>query len=163
MQIAYAQTEGYIPVTSQAQQSEDYLDYLSRSGEDFDKHYWVKIAASQIMLDNIDNTFVTPVFNGSASLRDAAGQLIENTVKGVNRGDTVDEAFMQELFDDVTALYRLDSTGGALGSGKQELGELPGTAKALLGVLALAWVGIGAYLLIDYLRKKKVAENSQKH
>ena len=163
VQIAYAQTEGYIPVTSQAQQSEDYLDYLSRSGEDFDKHYWVKIAASQIMLDNIDNTFVTPVFNGSASLRDAAGQLIENTVKGVNRGDTVDDAFMQELFDDVTALYRLDSTGGALGSGKQELGELPTTAKALLGVLALAWVGIGAYLLIEYLRKKKVAENSQKH
>lgn len=30
-----------------------------------------------------ENTFVTPVFNGSASLRDASGQLIENVVKSV--------------------------------------------------------------------------------
>ena len=115
------------------------------------------------MLDNIGNTFVTPVFNGSASLRDAAGQLIENTVKGVNRGDTIDDAFMEKLFDEVTALYRLDSTSGVQGSGKKELGALPATAKALLGGLAAAWIGIGAYLLIEYLRKKKVAENSQKH
>ena len=32
VQIAYAQTEGYIPVTEKAQESAEYKDYLSRSG-----------------------------------------------------------------------------------------------------------------------------------
>ena len=34
VQIAYSQTEGYVPVTSKAQNSDTYLDYLSRAGED---------------------------------------------------------------------------------------------------------------------------------
>lgn len=81
VQIPYAQTEGYVPVTSKAQQDPTYQDYLSRSGEDNDTYYDVKIEATQLLLDHTDDTFVTPVFNGSASLRDAAGQLIENTAK----------------------------------------------------------------------------------
>ena len=44
-----------------------------------------------MLLDNIDKTFITPVFNGSASVRDAAGQLIENTTKSVRRSQTVDD------------------------------------------------------------------------
>ena len=36
VQIAYSQTEGYIPVTSKAQESPAYQDYLSRCGEDND-------------------------------------------------------------------------------------------------------------------------------
>ena len=39
VQIPYAQTEGYVPVTSKAQQSEEYQDYLSRAGEDDDTYY----------------------------------------------------------------------------------------------------------------------------
>ena len=42
VQIAYAETEGYVPVTLKAQQSEEYQDYLSRIGEDNDLHYDVK-------------------------------------------------------------------------------------------------------------------------
>ena len=92
VQIAYSETEGYIPVTTRAQNSAEYQDYLARGGEDTGAHYEVKIKASHLLLDHIDDTFVTPVFNGSASLRDAAGQLIENTVKSVRRGETVDDA-----------------------------------------------------------------------
>ena len=43
VQIAYSQTEGYIPVTSKAQESPAYQDYLSRCGEDNTTHYRAKI------------------------------------------------------------------------------------------------------------------------
>ena len=42
VQIAYAETEGYVPVTAKAQSDPSYQDYLSRAGED-DEHYAVKI------------------------------------------------------------------------------------------------------------------------
>ena len=86
VQTAYAETEGYLPVTIRAQQSEEYQNYLARIGEDNNVHYEVKIKASELLMAHLDDTFVTPVFNGSASLRDGAGQLIESTVKSVRRG-----------------------------------------------------------------------------
>ncbi|MBR2716816.1 MAG: extracellular solute-binding protein, partial [Oscillospiraceae bacterium] len=92
VQIAYSSTEGYIPVTLKAQGSDEYTEYLSLEGADNDLHYSVKIQAAKLLLENVDNTFITPVFNGSASLRDAAGSLIESTAKAVRYGQTVDEA-----------------------------------------------------------------------
>ncbi len=154
VQIAYAQTEGYVPVTSKAQNSEAYTDYLSRIGQDDDLHYSVKIEASQLLLDNTDNTFVTPVFNGSASLRDAAGQLIENTVKSSRRGETVDDAYMEDLFQDVTTLYRLDQGSGGTAE-KSDLGPLPSTAVALLAALGMAWILILLYVLLQKRKEKR--------
>ena len=156
VQIAYAQTEGYVPVTTKAQNTPEYQDYLSRSGEDNDTYYNVKIEATQLLLDNTENTFVTPVFNGSASLRDAAGQMIENVTKSVRRGETVDEAYIEDLYRDMNALYRLDQ-GGTVTAGKTELGPLPATAIALLSVLVLAWGLIIAYVVFDRVRKKRGA------
>lgn len=158
VQTAYAETEGYVPVTSKAQESAEYQDYLSRSGEDNTTHYDIKIKATQLLLDNIDHTFVTPVFNGSASLRDAAGQLIENTVKSVRRGQTVDDAYIDQLYSDMNSLYRLDqigSAGGALASGKADLGKLPGTAVILLSALAGAWVLIILYVLFQWVKRAR--------
>ena len=158
VQIAYAQTEGYVPVTSKAQESVEYQDYLSRAGEDNDKYYNIKIDATKLLIDNVDNTFVTPVFNGSASLRNAAGQLIENTVKAVRRGQTVDDTFIKELYDDVNSLYRLDQlslqTGGQ-DAGKVELGALPSTAIGLIAALVAAWMLIGLYVVKEFLKSKK--------
>ena len=51
VQIAYAGTEGYVPVTSKAQDSSEYQDYMSRGGEDNNKYYDIKIQASQLLLD----------------------------------------------------------------------------------------------------------------
>ena len=107
-QIKYAQSEGYIPVTLRAQNTAEYQDYLSREGEDNNFYYDVKIKASKILLANTENTFVTPVFNGSASLRNAAGQMIENVVKAERRNENVDEAFIKKTFEEVTSLYRLN-------------------------------------------------------
>ncbi len=156
VQIAYSQTEGYVPVTSKAQLSDIYQDYLSREGEDNQMYYAVKLQAAKLLMDNTENTFVTPVFNGSASLRDAAGQLIENTVKSVRRKETVDERYLEDLFSDVTALYRLDQGGGAAAAGKQDLGPLPGAAKALLMTLLTAWICILLYVVKELLKTRKM-------
>ena len=159
VQIAYSQTEGYAPVTAKAQQSAEYQDYLSREGEDNELYYAVKLQATKLLLDNTENTFVTPVFNGSASLRDAAGQLIENTVKSIRRKETVDEGYLDKLFSDVTALYRLDQGGGGAAGGKEDLGPLPMGAKALIGGLAVVWLCILVYVIRETLKKKKIAKN----
>ncbi|MCC8168121.1 MAG: extracellular solute-binding protein, partial [Clostridiales bacterium] len=156
VQIAYSETEGYVPVTTRAQESDEYQDYLSRAGEDNETYYSVKIEAAQLLLDNIDNTFVTSVFNGSASLRDAAGELIESVTKSMRRGETVDDAYIETLYADTTSLYRLDQLGTDTSSGVgADLGPLPTTAKVMIGAIIAVWVCMGIYLLAGRIRKKK--------
>ena len=157
VQIAYAGTEGYVPVTSKAQQSTEYQDYLSRGGEDNEKYYDVKIKASKLLLNNTENTFVTPVFNGSASLRDAAGQMIETVSKSVKRKEKVDDTYILNLYDDMTSLYRLDQIAGVNGkeAGKADLGKLPKTAVYLLSAIAGAWILMAFYVMIQWVKKKK--------
>ena len=154
VQIAYSQTEGYVPVTSKAQNSAQYRDYISRSGEDNDLYYSVKLDAAKLLMDNTDNTFVTPVFNGSASLRNAAGQLIENVNKAVRRGQTMDEAYMDALYEEVSALYRLDQI--SLSDGKVTLGALPVASRVLLWSLGICWIVMGCYVVVQWKKKKKV-------
>ncbi len=154
VQIAYSQTEGYVPVTSKAQESEVYRDYLSREGEDNRLYYDVKLQAAKLLLENTENTFVTPVFNGSASLRGAAGQLIENVTKSMRRHETVDDAYYETLFHDIRALYRLDQ-GGATAAGQAELGPMPPMSITLLATLGGAWVVIGICFALDMLKKRK--------
>ena len=152
VQIAYSMTEGYCPVTSKAQESIDYKDYLSRAGEDNNKYYDVKLRATRLLLDNTQNTFVTPVFNGSTSLRNAAGQLIENVNKSVRRGKAVDGEFLDELEAEVTALYRLDQISTS--HGKLTLGELPGGSIALIIDIIVCWIGIIFYALREKIKSK---------
>ena len=166
VQIAYAETEGYVPVTSKAQNDPGYQDYLSRIGEDQNEHYDIKIQASELLMANTENTFTTPVFNGSASVRDAAGQLIENVTKAVRRKTTVDEDYMQKLYDEVIALYRLNNVSfeqpteeetetSAPQKGAEELGPLPGASVALLTSLAVVWLLIGLFALRGLIKKKQ--------
>ncbi|MGN1016865.1 MAG: ABC transporter substrate-binding protein [Faecousia sp.] len=152
VQIAYSTTEGYVPVTAKAQESPEYQAYLERSGEDNDYYYSVKIDAAKLLLENTQNTFVTPVFNGSASLRNAAGQLIENVNKGVRRGQSFDDAAIDKLFSEVTSLYRLDQIQPR--EDGETLGPLPTEAKLLLGGLALCWIGMGTYVLREKLKRR---------
>ena len=167
VQTAYAETEGYVPVTTKAQNSAEYRDYLSRGGEDNKTYYDIKIKATKLLLDNIGNTFVTPVFNGSASVRDAAGQMIENVAKSVRRKETVDAAYMEKLEADITSLYRLDrlgaatagtaQTAGSEGAGEATGNALPSASKALLITLCAVWVllgGYGIYTLAGVIKKR---------
>ena len=167
VQIAYAQTEGYAPVTSKAQQSAEYIDYLNRCGEDNDLYYDVKINATKLLMNNTENTFVTSVFNGSASLRNAAGQLIENVTKAARRGKTLDYSV---LCDEVTSLYHLNeitpkevvNTQEQFDESTQEKTKtLPKEAVYLFLGLGVCWIGIIFTIIFDVIKKstKKKREN----
>ena len=149
VQISYAQTEGYAPVTTKAQQSEEYRDYLSRAGEDNDLYYKIKLDATKLLLDNISDTFVTPVFNGSTSLRNAAGQMIEEVRKAGRRNETLDDAYFDGLFTEMTALYRLNQVRS------KDVGPLPKTAIWLLTVLGSTWVVLGAVIISKKFKRKR--------
>ena len=170
VQIPYSQTEGYLPVTTKAQESPEYQDYLSKEGMDNDFYYDIKIKTVKLLMENTENTFVTPVFNGSASLRNAAGQLIENVTKSTRRKEKIDDAYMTKLFSDVTTLYRLDSISDVSSlddeSGdsvkqkvdiKEKIGkeELPYMSKILLASLALIWFFIILYVVKEKRKSKK--------
>ena len=149
VQIAYAGTEGYVPVTTMAQESQEYQDYLNDP-----EQYSIKIDVTNMFLENIGNTFVTPVFNGSTSLRNAAAQLINNTVKSVRRRETIDDEYFANMYEEVTALYRLDQLSASKDS-RAELGPLPSESKALLITLGVVWIGIGAYFAYGLVKKRK--------
>ena len=149
IQLGYAETEGYLPVTKKALESDEYTDYLSRAGEDNKEHYRVKIEASKLLMDHTEDTFVTPVFNGSASLRAAAGQLIENTVKGARRKQEMNDAFIEKLYSEVGSLYRLDQV-----SGNRQAQAIPTGSWILLGTIAAVWVLIGAFKLREAKKNK---------
>jgi len=153
VQIAYAQTEGYAPVTIKAQQDAKYVDYLNRGGEDNQLYYDIKIDATKLLLNNTENTFVTPVFNGSASLRNAAGQLIENVTKAIRRGENVNAFYYRTLYSDVSALYRLDQI--ATRTTTQKFGALPSVAVLLLNGLGICWFTMGVYVIYNLMKNKK--------
>ena len=161
VQIAYAQTEGYLPVTVDAQNNPEYVDYLSRGGEDNQLYYDVKLKATHLMLDNIPNTFVTPVFNGSASLRDAAGHLIESVTKSTRRKKTVNNQFLEDLFVETAALNRLDQitvVGGNTEDGSRQkppLNPMPTESIILLCSLGGVWIGLGVWYFSDLWKRKR--------
>ena len=157
VQYSYATTEGYVPVTTKAQQSAEYQDYLSRAGEDNDFHYSIKMDATNLLLENVDKTFVTSVFNGSASLRDAAGQLIESTVRTVRRKETVDEAYIQKLYEETYTACHLDQIQ-VDGEWKRDFGSLPTAAVILLASLAGTWLILGTISVVGIVKRRKKQE-----
>ncbi|OLU36518.1 ABC transporter substrate-binding protein [Erysipelotrichaceae bacterium NYU-BL-E8] len=154
VQLGYAKTEGYLPVTDKVLESSEYQEYLSLSGTDNNEHYSVKIDAAKLLMDHLDDTFVTPVFNGSASLRNAAGELVESVVKSTRRKETIDESYLQDLYSKVNTLYRLDQLSQASGS-KKPLGKMPASSIWLLSILAIVWIGIIIVFIRQKLQQKK--------
>jgi multiple sugar transport system substrate-binding protein len=152
VQIAYAQTEGYVPVTSKAQDSAEYKDYLSRSGEDNELYYDIKLDATKLLLENVDKTFVTPVFNGSVSLRDASGHMIETVNKAVKNKIKVNDSYIDSVYEETKSLYRLDQISGS--SEKLTLGKLPSGSWLLIGLLALCWILMLFYVVFNKIKKK---------
>ncbi len=144
-QIAYAQTEGYVPTTLTAQKDPAYLDYLSRAGEDNKLYYDVKLQATKLLIENTENTFITPAFNGSADLRSAAGELIEEVTKGTQRNKKVDDTYVNTLFKDMIFKYEMNATIESSSVG----------AIALLTSLGVTWVGIGTYFVIQGVKSRK--------
>ncbi|MBR2822372.1 MAG: extracellular solute-binding protein [Clostridia bacterium] len=161
VQIAYSGTEGYLPVTLKAMESPEYQDYLSRKGDDNQEHYDVKIEASELLMNHMQDTFVTPVFNGSTDLRQAAGQMIEETAKGARRKKEMNDAFIEDLYRDMTSLYHLDQirhadSDEATDGAQTAQAPLPQESKALLVAIVIIWILIGAYRLRENRKEKKL-------
>ena len=62
VQIDYASTEGYIPVTEKAIGSEKYQTYINHAGDNSDEHYSVKLDATRLLTDRGDVFPITSVF-----------------------------------------------------------------------------------------------------
>ena len=94
-------------------------------------------------------------------MRNAAGQLIENVNKAVRRNKEVTSDSIPDFYEEVISLYRLDQISSA--SGKITIGPLPEASKALIGALAVCWLGMGIYLLSGWIKKKKTVNSSVKY
>ncbi|MBQ8880031.1 MAG: extracellular solute-binding protein [Clostridia bacterium] len=160
VQIAYAQTEGYVPVTTKAQSDPEYLDYLSRAGErdengdPVELYYNIKLDASRLLIDNVGSSFVTPVFNGSVSLRNAAGQMIERVAEDVSRKAKINDAYFENLFDSIESLYRLDQIGTG-DQYKKRIDALPTGAVALISGVVAVNLLLLALIVFEKLKKAK--------
>ena len=196
VQIPYSETEGYLPVTSKATTSADYLAYVNGKGKDnYDGFsdelisakqfyssdnkrqnaaaffYDVKIDAEKLLVDNIDNTFITPVFNGSTALRNAAGYLIEMTIKEINKNskvingdnykDVINEKFFDDLFAKTINKYKLNDIDRNIGYVITDK-KLPMTSIILLLSIGIAWIVIIFFATRKYLKAKKVARDKKK-
>lgn len=166
VQISYSQTEGYLPVTTKAIESSEYIDYLSNRGKilevtdskgnvklDNSKYYSVKIDATKIILDNINNTFTTPVFNTSVTLRNIAGDMIEDTVLNARQKKEFTDAFYLDLVSQQeTKIRSLSNASDSV------LGPLPVESKVLLIAIAVCFVVLGSYgvyqAYLFYLKRK---------
>ena len=96
------------------------------------------------------------------ALMSGAGAAMEAlSAPGLDNGDTVRYVTLDELFAEMTSLYRLDQIAAA--DGKITLGELPTGAKAQLWTLGLTWVCIGIYVVCDEIKKKKLLKKSKNH
>ena len=115
--------------------------------------YFTTSKLTQPSYYNTENTFVTPVFNGSASVRNAAGQLIENVNKSVRRKQEVNDSYIAELYQEVSALYRLDQISGT--DGKVSFGPLPDASRALLWGLTICWMLMGTYMVCNRMKRNK--------
>jgi multiple sugar transport system substrate-binding protein len=103
-------------------------------------------------LENTENTFVTPVFNGSASLRDAAGNLIETVNKAVKNNKVIDDSYLEGMFSETKSQYHLDQITAT--DGKVTLGELPVASWVLIRLLAVCWILMLIYVGINKINKK---------
>ena len=146
VQLKYSKTEGYIPVTKSATSSDDYKAYLENKDN---ANYQVKIDASKLVLNNINNTFVTPVFSKSADIRNAAKYLVTavtGSFNSKNKYTTYEE--IDTLFQKAITNYELKTD---IGSNNNYLAG----GIIIVSVIAFVWVLIGIYVYLDY-RKRKV-------
>jgi multiple sugar transport system substrate-binding protein len=164
VQIAYSQTEGYLPVTSKAHNDPSYRDYLSKAGEPDDSetglsYYKVKIDCAKLLLNNLDNTFITPVFNGSANLRNAAGQMIEEVAKSVKRGQEINDEYINALYDRMSTLYHLEEiSANEEGPTKIDFDGISKESTILIAAVGGVWLILGAYYAFILVKNKKKAK-----
>jgi hypothetical protein len=71
--------------------------------------------------------------------------MIEDIADAVRVGKSITPSYINSLYRKMASLWRLDVP----------LGSFPISATILLVSLAAVYIGLGAYLLITYLKRKK--------
>ena len=147
VQLAYTKTEGYLPVTKSATESDEFKAYLKN-----EKEYSVKRDATKLVLNNIENTFISPVFNGSSDVRDAGAYLVEGVCgnnKRYKTSEEIDELY-QKCIEKYTLQELINSTTGTI-----ERKPISKESIILLASLGIIWILLGAYVLNEKFIKKK--------
>ena len=102
VQIAYSKTEGYMPTTSKNINSEQFQNYIDKSGSNNDLYYEVKINA----VKELEKSIFDCQLNDS-TIEDIYEWLVNQICKDVKRGKTFDDTYYQNLFDTMKSLYGL--------------------------------------------------------
>ncbi len=148
VQLEYAKTEGYLPVTTRATESTAFESYLNSTTE-----YSVKLDATKLVLDNVNNTFISPVFNGSSDVRDCGSYLIEACCGNNTRYKTSED--IDTLYQKCIEKYGLQEI---LNNTDQKRTISP-VAITLLTSIGVIWVIMGSYVLYEYKKEKKIKIN----
>lgn len=94
VQVSYAETEGYSPVTYEAISSIEYNNFL-----DSDSVYYVQKLASEAVIKYQNNSFITPAFNGSADVRSEVGNIVKKISVSKTKTIDIDSIFRKALLD----------------------------------------------------------------
>lgn len=86
-QSKFALASGYIPVSLEAQNSDEYQAYLANANGTTQEG--VKALAAKVAVEQSDKYFTSPTFVGSSQARDEVGNIIVNVLKGT----PVEDAF----------------------------------------------------------------------
>lgn len=92
VQIGFAKTEGYSPVTKTAINSKEFQDFLASPDT-----YYVQRDAILNVMEFKNHTFTAPAFNGSALVRDAVGKIINKAAS--NAKLDINEIFKKAVAD----------------------------------------------------------------
>jgi multiple sugar transport system substrate-binding protein len=159
IQMAYQKTEGYLPVTKSVLNGEEFKNYLNS-----DEIYSGCKKAKELLLNNLDKTFITPVFNGSADVRSAAGYLI-NAVSTATNAFQTESAIKDKLYPaaiknyDLTELYNHTNFDSETEEEKpkEEINsnDMQVWKYVLIIGLISVWVGLIAYFIYSFIKKKK--------
>lgn len=147
VQLGYTKTEGYLPVTKRTTESEEFKKYLNDENE-----YKVKRDATKLVLDNINNTFISPVFNGSSDVRDAGAYLVEAVCGNNTRYKTYAE--LEGLYTRCIDKYALQAIID--GTGRESKKHISKESIIMLSVLGVTWVLLGTYVVYEKIIKKKM-------
>lgn len=94
IQVEYAKTEGYSPVTTTAIESQEFQSFLNSSDI-----YSVQRDAILNVIEYKANTFITPAFNGSALVREQVGKIIDSATQSKSREINIDDLFERALLN----------------------------------------------------------------
>lgn len=94
VQIAYAKTEGYSPVTMTAIYDDNFQAFLR--GEET---YYVQREAINNVIAFRDKSFITPAFNGSTKVRENVGRIIDKASLSYKKELDIEAIFKQAMID----------------------------------------------------------------